>query len=366
MASSIIVASIVALVVSIWAIASVRPLAERVGLVDHPGGRKVHHGAVPLTGGIGIWLGVCLAAGFLDHFDVQLFVLIFGAGCVLLTGTIDDLVDLSVVIRFGSQILAAIGAVSTGVVLQDLGMLTGSDPIVLGEWGAVLTVFAVVGVINATNMIDGADGLAGSLVAVTLAGILVAAMVVDQIATAEVCAVWLAAVAGFLVFNLRTPWRAKAAVFMGNGGSAALGFVVAWLLVSSTQGEKSLFPPVTALWLFAVPLFDTLSVMSRRVLQGKSPFTPDRSHLHHLLLASGLSTSQAVAFIAGGASAMAGIGLFAWTIGLPEVYSFVAFLLLFGIYLILVQLGWAKIARRENASGRRGVVLAQAQSAQCD
>jgi len=349
MESSTLIASLITLLVCVLTIWGTRSFAERAGLVDHPGGRKVHDGAIPLTGGIGIWVGVCLAAGFLDHFDVQLFVLIFGAGCVLLTGTIDDLVDLSVVIRFGSQILAAIGAVSTGVVLQDLGVLTGAEPIHLGEWGAVLTVFAVVGVINATNMIDGADGLAGSLVAVTLGGILAAAVMVGQAATIEICAIWLAGVVGFLAFNLRTPWRAKAAVFMGNGGSAAMGFVVAWMLVSSTQGERALFPPVTALWLFAVPLFDTLCVMSRRLMQGKSPFSPDRGHLHHLLLSYGLSTTQTVAVIAAGGVGMAGVGLFGWFISLPDVYSFAGFMISFAVYLIAIHVAWRRIALREDS-----------------
>lgn len=347
MDSSTFIAAFVTLIVSSFTIWSSRSFAARAGLVDHPGGRKVHDGAIPLTGGIGIWIGACLATGFLEHFDAQLFVLTFGAGCVLLTGTIDDLVDLSVVIRFGSQILAALGAVSTGVVLQDLGVLTGSEPILLGEWGAVLTIFAVVGVINATNMVDGVDGLAGSLIAVAFVGILVAAAMVGEKATVDTCAVWLAGVVGFLAFNLRTPWRAKAVVFLGNGGSAAMGFVVAWMLISSTQGERALFAPVTALWLFAVPLFDTLCVMLRRLMHGKSPFSPDRSHLHHLLLHFGLSTSQTVAVITVGAVAMAGVGLLGSVIALPDVYSFVAFMVSFCFYLVIVNTAWRHIARRQ-------------------
>ena len=172
--------------------------ATRMGLVDHPGGRKQHEGVIPLTGGLVIFAGFCCGLVLVDETIRPFASLAVGMGLMLVTGLIDDLVNISASAKLSAQILAAVLMVSWGEVqIHSLGDLIGVKPIELGEWAIPFTVLCVLVLINAVNMADGTDGLAGGLCAVALALFLcVGALGGAERALMAVIGVLLAAVVG--------------------------------------------------------------------------------------------------------------------------------------------------------------------------
>ena len=327
------------------------PLAAKYGLVDKPGGHKTHHDHIPVIGGIGIFLGLVSALSFFDLSLQQSGAILVAGLLLLLTGTIDDKYFLSAYIRFGAQIAAAsILVVGDDTILKSLGLLLNNhESFLLGSWAIPLTIFATVGVINSVNMTDGLDGLAGGLSLVTLASVTVL-FELSNISNAYfvVPLFTMAAILAFLMFNFRTPWLHKAKVFMGNGGSMLLGIIVAWLLIKFSQEKQGPFTPVIALWIFAVPLMDTVCIMTRRIMKGRSPFDADREHLHHLFLKLGFNVQHSVALVIAIASIFAVFGIAAHIYGVEQYYLFYLFLGLFALYFILIDGSWKKINAQEN------------------
>jgi len=332
-----------------------QPLARFAGLVDHPGGRKKHDGTIPLIGGLAMYFGLVVAVASIQAPIAGVGGLLLGGAVLLIVGTIDDKKGLSTWIRFLAQIVAALIMVYvSGVKLTNLGSLFGGAPLELGDLAVPFTVFATVGVINALNMSDGMDGLAGGLTLVTVIGLMIAALVGGNVSVFYLFPGLVAVIAAFLMFNMRTPWRSHAKIFMGNGGSMLLGFVVAWLLVNLSQGENPSVAPATALWLFALPLLDTVCIMIRRIMKGRSPFAPDREHFHHILLVAGYSSGQAVAIMCALAAVLAAIGLGMDTLNLPDSVVVAVFLGLYGLYFWGMNHAWRvmkAIRRDHHASG---------------
>ncbi len=318
-----------------------RKHAERLGLVDVPGGRKNHEGAVPVIGGIAIFVAFIFSSFAcgqpLDSFHS------FFVNLLLLTvvGTLDDLHDLSARTRFLAQIVAALLMTSWGgVFIDDLGNLFGNGTVHLHNWAIPFTVFCVLGVINAFNMIDGVDGLAGGLVFIALALFGSTALLAGLTIHATLIFLLASAVLGFLVFNMRAPWRSKAAVFMGDAGSMMLGYALARFAVDLTDSDSRAITPITAVWILAVPLMDTVNTMVRRMLKGRSPFSADREHLHHIFLRAGYSVSRTVVMILSVSLLLGLVGLAGWHYGVPEYMMFYAFLLLFALYSFAMSHAW--------------------------
>jgi UDP-GlcNAc:undecaprenyl-phosphate GlcNAc-1-phosphate transferase len=308
------------------------PVARRLGLVDWPGGRKCHEGPVPLIGGIAMFWGFLFAVLTLDVPLAGLRGLLEGTALLVFVGLLDDLHELSSRARFLAQIGAALMMVYLGDVrLSDLGHLTSGGAFTLGAWEVPFTVFATVGVINAVNLTDGLDGLAGTLTLVALGALASLASAAGRTTDAVVLLGLVGAVLAFLALNLRLA-RLRALVFMGDAGSMFLGFAVAWFCISLSQGSRAAMSPVTALWIFALPLFDTVSLMLRRMLGGRSPFSADRDHLHYILLAAGCSVNQSVAAIGAAALTLAGIGVAGHYLRVPESLMFLSLMGLFVLY----------------------------------
>jgi UDP-GlcNAc:undecaprenyl-phosphate GlcNAc-1-phosphate transferase len=316
------------------------PAARRLGLVDHPGGRKGHDAPTPLIGGIAMAITFASALLLMGDTYPTPWLLFAGALLLLTIGAIDDLREISTWARFGAQVSAAlIMTLGAGVILGDLGCLTSVDqPIVLGILGVPLTAFATVGVINAVNMSDGIDGLAGSLALVAVAALSLMCWAAGQWESLSVLTAMAGVLLAFLLLNLRP--RGRALVFMGDAGSMFLGFVLAWLLVKFSQGPERAFAPVVALWVFALPLLDTVSMMLRRILLGRSPFLADREHFHHVLLAAGFTPKQTLGVMVLFASTAAAIGLAGHFISVPEHWMFAGFILLFTLYFWLIMSSW--------------------------
>ena len=221
-----------------------------------------------------------------------------------------------------------------GVELTSMGDLLAQNTINLGPLTVPITVFATVGVINAINMSDGIDGLSGGLVSVSLGFIALLSFSKESSATGSFCLVIICSIAAFLIQNFRGLWHKKALVYLGDAGSTMLGFILAWLLISSSQGETPSFEPVYALWFIAIPLFDTVNLLIKRPLRGSSPFTPDHDHLHHMLLSRGLSVEQVVFLILILSLICGGIGLLGILLGASESLMFQIFIAVFSFYLL--------------------------------
>jgi UDP-GlcNAc:undecaprenyl-phosphate GlcNAc-1-phosphate transferase len=159
-----------------------------------------------------------------------------------------------------------------------------------------VAVLFIVGCCNAVNMLDGVDGLAGGYLALSCFWLALIAQAAGRGDVAVEALVLMAALVGFLVFNLRHRWRARASVFMGDAGSTMLGAVVAYLLVRLASGPGALSFPML-LWLVIVPVTDTLILAVTRIAAGHSPFRPDRRHLHHLLQDRGFTPGQTAALL---------------------------------------------------------------------
>lgn len=323
------------------------PLARRWDWVDRPGGRKQHDGAIPVIGGIAILLA-CIATFlvFEPQLNVRVLTFFIGATLLVAVGQLDDMKDLRAACRLGAQALAALAMVFLAgwqaTNLQDVFGFAGSN---IGLLAVPFTVFIVVGVINALNMADGVDGLAGSLALVSLLLFTCFALYAGDAVLAERLLGLSAAVLGFLLWNHRFPWQPRAKVFLGNGGSMLLGFIIAWSSVRLTQNPTHPVSPVLGPWTLALPLIDCVVLMVRRWRHGVSPFKADRNHMHHLLLDAGYTPTMVVMVMAGG-SLLLGLGAaFAVKLGVYRP-------LLVGVFLVLLMAWYVFSRKRELAVAR--------------
>lgn len=316
--------------------------AAKVGLVDYPCERKRHRGEVPLIGGIAIFAAFFISL-LISPLDIAHYVpLLVGGGALVMVGALDDIKALSSRIRFSVQTAAAVVMCGWGeVVLNDLGMLSFDNTMfTLGSLAVPFTLFATAGVINAVNMSDGIDGLCGSLMLVAMIGLAIATYVANAAEPHTVVMLLMSAVCAFLLFNIRFPRRMRALVFLGDAGTMFIGFTLAWFVVSLSQGEDRVIHPVTALWLLAMPLFDTIGIMIRRLMKGRSPFSADREHFHHAFQLAGFSVLQTHLTITAIAALFMGIGLAGQFAGVPEIVMFLLFLGLFAVYFWGMMRAW--------------------------
>lgn len=337
----------IACLLTLSALSLLKPLANRLGLMDIPKGRKQHELKTPLVGGIGIFIG-SLSLSLVSWESFSTFVPFFTiAGALLLVGTLDDAIELSPCLRLAVHLLAgALMVFWAGNKLTSFGNLFGTGSIILGYLALPVTLFAVASAINAVNMTDGVDGLCGGL---TLIFLLIMGYFAHNAGLAQAFAligVLCCCLLGFLLLNFRFPWKQRASVFMGDAGSTVMGFFLAWLLIY--LAEHRAFSPVVALWIIAYPLIDTASVMVHRRLRGRSMFKPGRDHLHHLLLDVGLGVRQAVLILYAFAAALAGIGMAGHFLHFHDGFLFIGFLLFIFGYIGVVQYAWRILPRDED------------------
>lgn len=323
------------------------PLARRWGLVDQPGGRKQHECAVPVTGGAVILLGM-LASYFLfeTSWTLRNAIFIGGAVMLVLVGQIDDKYDLRWTWRIAAQALAAAGmALLAGVSAHNLQDVFGFAGANIGLLSLPFTVFVVVGIINALNMADGVDGLAGSLALVSLFLFTCFALYAGDDYLAERLLALGGAVLGFLLWNKRAPWLKRARVFLGNGGSMLLGFILAWAALRLTQNPAHPVSPVLGPWTLALPLIDCVVLMLRRWRQGVSPFKADRNHMHHLLLDAGFTPGWVTVVMAGGSLVLGVAAAVAVKLGVYRPILVVSFLALLAAWYVFSRNRERAVAR---------------------
>jgi len=317
------------------------PVARRIGLLDHPSERKVHRQPIPLAGGLGIFLAMVTAITFATPYGTQAWPLLVASGLLLIAGMLDDLHELSPLIRFILQIIAcSIMIFVSGVVLTDFGSLLWNGVLPLGWLSIPITIFAALGVINAFNMMDGIDGLSAMIFIVAGAAMAWLALRAGQDFNATLLIIAVGAVLGFFLLNARFPWNRRAHIFLGDSGSMFLGLLLAWQFIDLGNGNERAFAPMTAVWLLAVPLADTTRLMTHRWLRGGSALEADQFHLHHAFLKAGFSVAQTGAAITVLVLFTTAIGLAGQMLKWPEYLMFYGYAAFNLVYLLVMRHCW--------------------------
>lgn len=323
-----------------------RRSALQFGLIDTPTKRKLHQGNVPLVGGLAMFIAFVLATTPPYGMVSVPFTLLGGMTILVVLGTLDDLRNLNPIVKILVQLLASIlMIVPGGMLIEDLGNLFGWREIHLAlTWSVPLTILWFVGVINAVNMFDGLDGLAGGMSLIAILWFSVAAATIGAEARLIQMMYLAAVVLGFLLFNMRHRWRSRASVFMGDAGSMMLGFALAWLAVDLSQHGRSNERPaialVAVLWILALPVIDTVSLLIRRSLAGRNPLSADRNHLHHLLQDSGFSVKETVFILLMICAVLGAIGLWGWYIRVPDYILLALLIVPIALHTFFVCYGW--------------------------
>ena len=306
-----VVALLVALGVTLVATPLVRRAAVEADLLDEPGGRKIHVRAVPRLGGaamlgafaVGVAAAVAVASvagtDIAALADDALVPALVGVAIIGAVGLVDDLRDLSPLIKLVGQLVAAIAVVLLGLSFTQVATPWGG--ISLGALGPVITIGWLVAVANAVNLIDGLDGLAGGVSLTCLAAFAAMAAMLDVPAVLLLTAAGGGAVLGFLVFN-----RPPASIIMGDAGSMFLGMLLGVAAVALVVARPDHIAIPTAVVVLGVPLADMTWAILRRLAAGKSVFAADSNHIHHQLMGRGLGRGQ-VTLLLVAASALLGL-----------------------------------------------------------
>ena len=294
---------IASLLICMALIPPLRFLADRFHFMDQPGERKVHQEPVPRVGGIAFGLGAFVSILWWGPQNSTMLSILLGGLIILGFGVWDDRANLGYRIKLLGQVVAAFAVIIFGGIrFESIPFLLDAE---LPMWiGIPVTVFFLVAVSNAVNMSDGLDGLAGGLSFLTLCGIAYLAYLSNDSMVLLLTVPFLGGVLGFLRYNTY-----PARIFMGDGGSQLLGFIMGVLVILLTGSSRGPFSPTLSLFLLGLPFLDTLGVAIQRLAEGRSPFIGDRKHLHHKLMTVGLSHSVAVTAIYAIQAGMVGLAL---------------------------------------------------------
>lgn len=333
--SNYIIAFLVALVSTLVLTPLVRKLAYKVGAIDVPKDeRRVHNKPIPRLGGLAIFLGFITAVLITTRISNKLSGVLIGATIIVIMGYFDDIKPLPAKVKFLVQIVAAVVVIYFGVkidiVTNPLHFIFKEQSIIirLGIWSYPLTLFWIVGVTNALNLIDGLDGLAAGIAGISSITLFMLAISNNQLYIAPLALMLAGSAIGFLPYNFN-----PAKIFMGDTGSQFLGYMLAVLSVMGVLKSAAALSILVPILAIGLPIFDTLFAMLRRLLSGKSMMEADKGHLHHRLLDAGLSQRQAVLTLY---SISAVLGFSA--IAIVEVTLKVAVILVFAVFL-LVSMG---------------------------
>jgi len=289
-------------------------LARLLNIVDQPGTRRIHRRPIPRMGGVAIvvaFVAGALPVLLLDsrigealrQVREQVVWLMAAGSLIAAVGLVDDARSVRAGLRFLIHVLAASAVWQSGIRIESISA-AGLGPVKLGLLSWPLTVLWIVGMTNAVNLIDGLDGLAAGIGAVTALVIALFSIWTDQLVTAVLMLALLGSLCGFLVFNFN-----PARIFMGDCGSTFLGFFLASTGVLAANGAGNIVGVALPALALGVPIFDTLFSMLRRFLERRSLFAADRNHLHHRLLKHGLAHRSVVLVIHGTTAVAAGLGM---------------------------------------------------------
>lgn len=272
----------------------VKSFAQRVGALDVPkDGRRMHTQPIPRLGGLAIFLGFILSVVLFAKITMEVQGILLGCVVIVIVGVIDDIVPLPALLKFFVQIIAALIAVYHGVfinVVTNPNLWSVVEFLPLGYLSVPVTVLWIVAITNSVNLIDGLDGLAAGVSAISSFTMLIIAIVISDMNVAVIMAALAGACIGFLPYN-----RNPAKIFMGDTGSLLLGFVLATVSIIGLFKFYAIISFAVPFLVVGLPLFDTAFAFLRRLLSGRNPMSPDRGHFHHRLIDMGFSQKQAVA-----------------------------------------------------------------------
>ena len=303
----------IALLTALIAVPVLRPLAIKTGYVDTPGGRKQHAEPVPPIGGLIIFT-IIITIQTVRGDVVQNWPLYTGLIALLTIGAWDDRAHLNAWVKFTVQIAVSFLVVLYGECrIDNLGNMFGLGDLELGFMVIPFSVAAVALLINAINLMDGLDGLAGGQSFIILA-ILTAISGFNP----DLLPI-LGALVGFLVYNMRSPWRKQASIFLGDAGTLALGLTLAWYAISLAGNPSISLEAISVAWILALPIMDECAQFYRRVREGRHPFSPDRGHFHHHFIDAGFTPGKATATILAFSATLGIAGYWLAVIGTPLV-----------------------------------------------
>ncbi len=323
---------ITAFVTSLISLILLRPFAIRFKLVDYPNERKNHIGNIPIVGGICVFLGLLISYLFYIEFDRFSCVLLITGSLILIHGVWDDITNLKAQTKIVFQVfVSAIMIYVTDVKLHSFGDLFGvSYPLQLGILSIPITIIAVIALTNAINMIDGLDGLASGIVLLAITGMICFNLTLEFSPFNSILLATASALLPFIIFNI-TPYT-KFKVFLGDGGSLFLGYIISWALIYSAENTNN-FTPSFALWCVAIPLFDFFTVIIMRIVKKQPLMIARKDHIHHCLENFGFSKQLTLMLTVSSGLTILIIGSFIEN-NFPAL-SFLIFFILFLFYLFI-------------------------------
>lgn len=289
----VILALGVAMLISFTATPLVMRIAHKIGAIDIPKDeRRMHNKPIPRLGGLAIFLGCVISILLFAELDTQLRGILIGATIIVSVGIVDDVRPLGAGVKLILQILSALIAVSSGVVIQAISnpLPFGGEYWDFGIWAIPITVIWIVAVTNSVNLIDGLDGLADGVSTIGALTMLIITLLMGDLKIAVIIAALVGSCVGFMPYNMN-----PAKIFMGDTGSTFLGFTLATLSVLGLFKLYAVISFVVPFIILGFPIFDTCSAFTRRILKGQNPMKADRSHTHHKLIDMGMNQKQAVA-----------------------------------------------------------------------
>lgn len=272
----------------------IKKLAVKWNIIDLPNYRKVHKKPTPRLGGMAIFLGTCIGLIYLRPSHEYFPEIAIGAFIIVLTGFLDDKFQIKPTLKLIGQIIPAAILITSGLIIERItvpffGMIDLAEP-----FSVVITLLWIVGVTNAINLIDGLDGLASGVSTIALTSILIMAIIDQETLVVMLTVVLIGSNIGFLFHNFH-----PAKIYMGDTGSLFLGYMISVISILGLFKNVTLFSFIIPIIILAVPIFDTIFAIIRRILNGEKIMMPDKKHIHHQLLAAGFSHRTTVLIIYG-------------------------------------------------------------------
>lgn len=271
---------------------SVRVLAFKLGAIDIPkDNRRMHKVPIPRLGGLAIFFGFTITTVIFCDISPMLKAIWLGGSLIVIVGVLDDIFRLKAIVKLIAQLAISLIPIWQGITISSITL--AGKTISFSGFTIPITILWVVGLTNAINLIDGLDGLSCGVSAISAGSLLVCSILLGQDPSSTLLtAVLLGSCLGFLPFNTN-----PANIFMGDTGALFLGYTLSVISIGGVLKAHTVVAFIIPLSIFALPIFDTMFAIFRRLLHGKSPFEPDRGHLHHRLIDMGLTQKQSVAML---------------------------------------------------------------------
>ncbi len=308
----------------------VKKMAIYVGAVDQPNKRRINTEPVPSIGGVAIYIAFILTLIVFVPLHRVTIGLIIGCSFILLVGLLDDLYEISPLLKLLGQIIAAVILLFFGIKAEFITNPFNGAVVYLGYWSIPLTLLWTVGITNTVNLVDGLDGLATGITAIAAFTLFLVGLQEGQVIAAIMAVVLAGSSLGFLKFNF---YPAK--IFMGDTGAMFSGFALAAISVSGALKSAAAVTIIVPILALGVPIFDTVFAIVRRLYNGKPISEADNGHIHHRLLALGFNQRQAVLSVYG---ISVGLGLMALIINGANFHS--ALLILLVVIVTLIYGAW--------------------------